>query len=249
MLSANPGQSITFEGTGFLSPAPEFDFRFAIVFQTIDSEGVRGERIVRPIATNGAGTLMTVIVPDDAITGPVALIGDANGLQPILQIVPVVESVTVQPDGTLLVQGRGLIEGNRTLYRSGASVVVDASASSIGFDVTTFNTRATLDVAWAGPDQLTVTTEGGVSAALDWSSASLNLAVSEPVFASPAVQPSTVQVDFEATPPSLGQRGRTVAAEIAHDFIVVEEESPAEMDFWNRWLRRDRLHRHLWRRK
>ena len=89
VASANPGQAITLQGTGF-------DITTDVVFPIIDSNGNRGERVVRPLAVKPDGTELTVVVPaDQAITGPIGIIGDQNDTRAMLQIVPLLTGLDV----------------------------------------------------------------------------------------------------------------------------------------------------------
>ena len=116
VASANPGQAITLHGSGL-------DTTSDVVFQTIDSAGNRGERVVRPAAVNGTGTQLTVVVPVDvAVTGTVGIVGDRNNAALALQIVPLLENVdftSIAADGSnaaVTLRGKGFTEGAGT-YR------------------------------------------------------------------------------------------------------------------------------------
>ena len=64
VASANPGQTITLQGTGFTNATD-------VVFPVVDGNGNVSERAVNPLAVNAAGTQLTVVVPIDAVTGTV----------------------------------------------------------------------------------------------------------------------------------------------------------------------------------
>ena len=51
-----------------------------VVFQTIDGSGNRGELIVHPSAVNAGGTAAQVIVPLNAVTGGVRVVGSATAV-------------------------------------------------------------------------------------------------------------------------------------------------------------------------
>ncbi len=170
LASANPGQTITLNGLGF-------DATTDVVFQTIDGNGTRAERIVRPASVGTGGTSLTVVVPIDvAFTGTVGIVGDKNSTGVTLQIVPVVESVDftgIYNDGTFAnarFKGRGFVEGNGTIYRFGNLTVTDDSANQ-GADARGIyaydNDGADVPVALSGNDfhgAITITTAGGTSA-------------------------------------------------------------------------------------
>ena len=59
-----------------------------VVFQVVDAQGNRNDRVVRPVTVNAAGTLAQVRVPLDAVTGQVRVVGDVNASSVLLQIVP-----------------------------------------------------------------------------------------------------------------------------------------------------------------
>jgi|GEM_PF-187621 len=175
--SANPGQVIGLNGSGF-------DSGLDIVFETIDSNGNRAETIVRPNTVNAEGTQVQVTVPLNAVSGVVRVIGDGNGAALALQIVPTVTGVEVQSvasDGSsavVVLRGTGFIEGNNSEYRFGSGaggvVVLDAGVGA-GADVQqiyeaalgqNINGQVTLTVPLSagafGP--ISVKTAGGVSA-------------------------------------------------------------------------------------
>ena len=174
--SANPGQAITLTGSGF-------DTSLDVVFQVIDTSGTRDEVVVRPSTVSADGTQAQVVVPMNAITGVVRVVGDRNSQVLSLQIVPVVSDVQVQSvasDGstaTVVITGYGFVEGHNSEYRFGAGanaqVFIDAGANT-GADVyygspngvSTVNGSVTLTVPLSagafGP--ITVKTAGGTSA-------------------------------------------------------------------------------------
>jgi hypothetical protein len=169
--SANPGQTIRIQGRR-LEAQSETRAATAIVFSTIDSLGNRHEFQVPAATADPTGTEMTVIVPNDAITGPVGVVGDPDNTAIVLQIVPVVTSVTGTGPGVVQVKGKGLIEGNTTLYDFGASIVLDGSVSRGGVDVLNVfgaNNTANVSVSPGASGTLTVTTAGGTSAPVSFS--------------------------------------------------------------------------------
>ncbi len=127
--SAVPGQVIVLTGS-------LFDATMDIVFDVTDAQGNTTDRVVRPTTVNEAGTEAQVIVPLDAVTGSVRLLGDANGQNIPLQILPVVTGVdvlSVASDGTsatVRIAGLGFVEGGGSEYRFGSEVVLDAGTTT-----------------------------------------------------------------------------------------------------------------------
>ncbi|MGB8169737.1 MAG: pre-peptidase C-terminal domain-containing protein, partial [Chthoniobacteraceae bacterium] len=170
VASANPGQAITLTGT-------KFDGTTDVIFQTIDGNGTRSERVVRPIAVNGGGTEITVVVPIDvAVTGSVSIAGDRTNTALALQIVPVLTNVdftSIASDGSsagVRLRGAGFVEGNGSVYRFGSVAVTDSSPNA-GPNTGGFyqydNDGVDLTLPTGGDDYhgaVTVTTAGGTSA-------------------------------------------------------------------------------------
>ena len=127
--SANPGQTITLQGSNL-------DSTTDVVFAITDSAGNRSETIVRPVTVAADRTSAEVVVPTNAVTGMVRVVGDRNATGTLLQIVPVVGGVDVESvsyDGTtaqVYLTGLGFIEGQDTEYRFGSTVVADPGAST-----------------------------------------------------------------------------------------------------------------------
>ena len=163
--SANAGQTITITGTGLDTSAD-------VVFRTIDDNGNKGLTVIHPTTAAGDGTSATVVVPGTAMTDVVRVIGDATANDVLLQIVPVVTSMTVTSvisDGSFSsvnFHGSGFIDGNGSSYRFGGTTVADSSSYNEGPDVFGSNTQVNLgvplDPATFGP--ITVRTTGGTSA-------------------------------------------------------------------------------------
>ena len=86
--AANPGQAIVLAGSGL-------DTSTDIVFATIDDSGNKGQVVVHPISTATDGTSATVIVPSNATSGVVRVVGDVNGNGIALQIVPTISRMVV----------------------------------------------------------------------------------------------------------------------------------------------------------
>jgi len=157
--------TVTITGTGF-------DSGTDIVFRISDRNGRLSEQVVTPDSVNTDGTELSVSVPEEAVTGPVGIVGDRNARATLLQIVPVIDNVDLRSlsgstgaTGDFRLTGFGLIEGQNTVYRFGDTEVVDRQSSS-GPD--SFSNNGTADVSVSisagsfGP--VTVATAGGTSA-------------------------------------------------------------------------------------
>ena len=165
LAAANPGQSIQIDGTGLTALS-------GVVFATMDGSGNTGQVIVRPWSVNAQGTAAQVVVPANAATGAVRLIGDQTAAARRLQIVPVLTTVditSVTSDGTFInvtLTGRGFQEGKNAEYRFGTTTVSDGN-SATGPDAYSGETvvlRVPLTAGTLGA--VTVRTAGGTSAAL-----------------------------------------------------------------------------------
>jgi hypothetical protein len=160
--SANPGQTITLQGNGLSSSTN-------VVFHVIDGSGNVSERLVAPTTANG--TQLTVVVPNDAMTGVIGIVGDGNNTQALLQIVPILISATIN-GGTVQLKGGGFVRGNESSYNFPGDVLIDINDSSVysvysGFgqpdDAVNFPLPTT-----SVTGTLTVTTNGGTSAGIPW---------------------------------------------------------------------------------
>ncbi len=163
--SANPGQSIRLLGANFSSTTE-------ILFQNKRSDGLRYETIVLPTFVSQDRTFLDVVVPDEAITSSLKVIGDSRGQSIPLQIVPIVEQVLVDSIGgntaKILLRGRGFTESEGT-YRFGTTDVVDPDASAVSVDVYSQqkgNDSVLLSLPLSAniAGAITVTNEGGTSA-------------------------------------------------------------------------------------
>ncbi|MGH7894003.1 MAG: hypothetical protein ACREQL_04995, partial [Candidatus Binatia bacterium] len=85
LASANARQAITLQGSGFDLAT---DVVFVIQTSTFGDEDVRGTRVVNPTAVAPDGTSLTLLVPDDAATGEVHVVGAPGGI--VIQIVPTI---------------------------------------------------------------------------------------------------------------------------------------------------------------
>ena len=182
--SANAEQTITLDGTGF-------DKNTTLVFQAIDINGTRYEHAVKPKTVASDGTQLTVVVPDDALTGPVSIVGDRLDSPALLQIVPVVTRAFMYGVGQAQIVGLGFIEGNGSAYTFDGVSVVDTSAST-GPDVyyNTYNGYLPNGLVYLAPPisgagALTVTTAGGTSAPFVWNVIEPNLGALSDVASDP----------------------------------------------------------------
>ena len=158
--SANAGQQITFQGSGFKADT-------TIVFSTIDDSGIMRLFFALPDTVNIDGTEITVAVPSTAITDYVKVLGDQTGTLFWLQIVPVVTSIDVDNVGHGLVLGKGFIEGHGTRYQFGNALLVDTTSGN-GPNVSGNGTIVNLTLPQGGRGFFTVTTAGGTSAPVPW---------------------------------------------------------------------------------
>jgi YD repeat-containing protein len=151
--SANTGQLIQLQGSGFSTTTP-------IVFPSTSDAGVAGTLTVFPVSVSSDGITASVGVPTIATTGPVT----TNGVGSIqLQIVPTIFFISVpagqtyQPGVTITIFGSGFKEGATVVAFPGAPPVMAS-------DIAGFNSNLTVTVpsgATTGP--LTVSTDGGIS--------------------------------------------------------------------------------------
>ena len=165
LASANPGQSIRLMGANF-------SINTRILFQMRRSDGRIFERIVLPSFVSEDRTFLDVVVPDEAITSNLKVIGDSRGRSIPLQIVPIVEQVLVDSisgnTAKILLLGRGFTESEGT-YRFGTTDVVDPDASAVSVDVYSQqkgNDSVLLSLPLSAniAGAITVTNEGGTSA-------------------------------------------------------------------------------------
>ena len=124
--SANARQTIALVGSGFT-------LQTEIVFVTQPTLGpgipgladTRATRVVTPASVSADGTRMTVVVPDDAATGEVVVVGSAASF--FLQIVPTIENIVLPVSfatgQTLTMQGSGYIEGDVSIGVGGSELI------------------------------------------------------------------------------------------------------------------------------
>jgi hypothetical protein len=167
VASANPGQQIRLTGS-------DFTLSTEVVFRLRQADGMVFESIVKPIYVSADRTEMDVIVPNEATTGVVEIIGDTASRSIPLQIVPVVSSVDVEyingSTAVVVLRGRGFSEGDG-IYQFGSTKVVDPDASYLNVDVgysQFYNdwVRLILPLSVSVFGEITVTTEGGTCAPL-----------------------------------------------------------------------------------
>jgi hypothetical protein len=126
--SANVRQTITLLGSSF-------DAQTEIIFLTVcgncSNADVGGTKVVAPVAGSVAadGTSLQVVVPDDARTGVVRIVGAEDGffLQIVPTIVQVITPASFATDQTVTFQGSGYIEDD-TVITLGTTVVLDTGA-------------------------------------------------------------------------------------------------------------------------
>ena len=173
--SANPGQTIRL--TGF-----DFSLTNQLVFRSKDPDGRIFQSVVSPTFVSQDRTVMEVVVPKQATTGVVQLIGDVSGKLFQLQIVPVISGVDVEglqgSLATVVLRGLGFSEGDG-LYRFGNTQVIDPDTGTELVNVHFENflndfVRLSLPLSADVFGAITVTTQGGTSAAMVQSLRSLN---------------------------------------------------------------------------
>ena len=191
VASANPGQTITLNGSGL-------DASTDVVFRTVDGGGNFSEVVVRPSAVNVGGAQLQVIVPINAASGDVRIVGAAASVA--LQVVPTVLDVQVESisgDGasaTVLIAGTGFVEGNNSQYQFGSATVLDAGVNTgpdvfdrydptLGQYIANGYTRVTVALSDGIFGAINVKTAGGTSANY---SASLGAVTSAALTGTPA---------------------------------------------------------------
>ena len=144
-----------------------------MVFRTADDSGSKGQVVVHPTTATADGTSATVVVPTNAVTDVVRVVGDSTTNDVPLQIVPVISSMTVNSvisDGSfasVTFHGLGFVDGNNSVYQFGGTVITDASGQNQGPDVFSSGTQVNLSSVPLNPlsyGPITVKTAGGVSA-------------------------------------------------------------------------------------
>jgi len=177
--SANPGQTIVLNGTNFATTT-------GALFRVADQNGNVTWRLVNPTSVTGS-TQLTVVVPQDAITGVVQIVGNQLNQGVVLQIVPVVTAVDVVGLGVARVTGLGLVEGHGSVYQIGSGTLID-TAQGVGPDVSANGTISDLTLPVQGLGSFTVTTAGGTSAPIAWNVVSSGLGALIDVAYDPATE-------------------------------------------------------------
>lgn len=161
--SANAGQAITVNGTGL-------NLQSGLMLRWTDSVGEVRYSLLQPTSVNAEGTQAVVTIPAHA-NGAFGLHLIGTGSQPLLQIVPTLQTVT-DGDTVLLLRGSGFVEG-ASRYALGGSVVDDTAVNG-SVDVQpnngVENAQARLDattLARRGFGQASITTAGGTSNSVD----------------------------------------------------------------------------------
>src|SRR5712671_2377755 len=169
VASTNVRDAITLTGSGF-------DMTTEVVFVTQTSSSsnadIRSYEVVTPTALGPGGTSLTVIVPDNAATGNLRIVGAAGEF--FLQIVPtIVQVITPSPFGTggsMQLKGSGFVVGDVTGFLGGTKLLdtgpfigPDASNASIsaGFDRSDYDALVFQIPPGAGVSTIKVRTSGG----------------------------------------------------------------------------------------
>lgn len=145
--SANPGQAITIRGTNL-------DYNTNVVFLARDFNRIE-EHVVTPVDVISDEEVI-VIVPDDAMTANVQVVGDQSNSQVFLQIVPILTNVDLSlprsgPSFHFL--GAGLTDRQAATYRIGNQVIHNVPATG----------RLDTYLSEALFGSVTITTQGGTS--------------------------------------------------------------------------------------
>jgi large repetitive protein len=137
-----------------------------VLLRYVDSSGLEQMVLLNPVAAAEDGTSVTLVVPTYA-NGAFALRMLGASGQPVLQVVPVLDSYNIS-GGTLQLFGRGLMEGNNASYRFAGTTLTDTAAND-GPDVYGYyveNGTVNLDMPVHGLGTVIATTAGGSSAPL-----------------------------------------------------------------------------------
>jgi hypothetical protein len=157
--SANPNQTITLTGTGLTTSID-------IIASFIDGNGNLQTQLFNPSAVSGGGTSATWTVPS-YFNGVFTLRVAGATFAPLLQIVPVLVSVTASGANATRWRGLGFVEGNGTIFTLGAQSLTDASTGTgpnTGGFFAVDNDGADVGLGITGTGQARVTTIGGTSA-------------------------------------------------------------------------------------
>ena len=171
--SAVPGQTITIRGSG-LNATSEVVFEVTTGASFSSAVVSKRSQVVQTLISASAdGTSGTVVVPVNAVTGRVRVVGDANLTEAPLQIVPVVTALTVNSvagdnsTAVVTLTGAGFIEGGAD-YIFGATAVPDpgiTTGPTVTGDGKNSTVRLTVPLGSAGTafGPVSVRTAGGTS--------------------------------------------------------------------------------------
>jgi hypothetical protein len=153
--SANIGQLITINGTGFRTTTN-------VYFPTVNDSGTVGVTNVRVSSVNVEGTEATVIVPINAATGHIGVYGTDDTLP--LQIVPRLTgySGTLTPGINMTLSGSGFVEGAITV-EFGSVSVLDPDTSATTINVFSNGSTVNVIVPTGAEPNVRVITAGGTS--------------------------------------------------------------------------------------
>ena len=129
LASANVREEITLEGVGF-------DSGTEVIFPIwVSNRDEAGTQVVAPSQVAGDGTSLKVVVPDDAVTGEVRVVGAEDGhyLQIVPTIVQVITPSSFSTGSSVTIQGSGFIE-NDVIIGLGETYLLD-TGSYIGPNV------------------------------------------------------------------------------------------------------------------
>ncbi|MBI3345657.1 MAG: hypothetical protein HY020_00420, partial [Burkholderiales bacterium] len=157
VASANTGQTITLNGTGFVAGEQ-------LYFSILDDSGNLSELLVNSSSVAADGKSLTVVVPNNATTGRVRLSRDFVGS--VLQIVPTLTAFTPGVGSAFTLSGSGFAEGQSAIILP--TVRLDDLGRSAGLDVYSGQQQMIQATAPLGVSRsrVQVRTVGGISVAL-----------------------------------------------------------------------------------
>lgn len=159
IASANPNQSITLLGSG-LTTATD------IITQYRDSNGTIQWYTHRPSMAQADGSSAQITVPN-SVNGnyPWGILGSAT--LPTLQIVPRTQSVSVNGNRSIRIDGFGYEEGTTSSYRFSTTTLVDPSVDSNQVNVfygrVADNDSVNVNLPVHGFGPLVISTAGGIN--------------------------------------------------------------------------------------
>ena len=166
--SANPGQAITLLGSGLSTDTD-------VLVRYVDAIGKVQVLDLKPTTAAADGTRATLVLPNYAygyqtVNGAFELWTLGSSSQPLLQIVPVLTSWSLDLYGVTALKGFGLAEGATTFtFPGGTATDTDATDSpsyyGSGIDIDALGARlGGTGLPRHGVGAVTVTTAGGTSA-------------------------------------------------------------------------------------